>query len=162
MRKSGITFAPEAGTQRMRDVINKNITEENVLTSAKMLFEGGWTNVKLYFMIGLPLETDADILGIAELSEKVLNEYFSIPKEKRAKNINITTSTSSFIPKPFTAFQWAKQESRAEIVRKQDILKKSITSKKIRYIWHDNKTSYLEGVLARGDRRLLPAILEAV
>ncbi len=162
VRKSGITFAPEAGTQRMRDVINKNITEENVLTSAKMLFEGGWTNVKLYFMIGLPLETDADILGIAELSEKVLNEYFSIPKEKRAKNINITTSTSSFIPKPFTAFQWAKQESRAEIVRKQDILKKSITSKKIRYIWHDNKTSYLEGVLARGDRRLLPAILEAV
>ena len=162
VRKSGITFAPEAGTQRMRDVINKNITEENVLTSAKMLFEGGWTNVKLYFMIGLPLETDEDILGIADLSQKVLNEYFSIPKEKRAKNINITTSTSSFIPKPFTAFQWAGQVSREEIVRRQDLLKKSITAKQIRYIWHDNKTSYLEGVLARGDRRLLPAILEAV
>ena len=162
VRKSGITFAPEAGTQRMRDVINKNITEENVLTSAKMLFEGGWTNVKLYFMIGLPSETDGDILGIAELSQKVLAEYFSIPKEKRAKNINITTSTSSFIPKPFTAFQWAKQDKRAEIVRKQDILKKAITQKQIRYIWHDNKTSYLEGVFARGDRRLLPAIIEAV
>jgi radical SAM family uncharacterized protein len=162
VRKSGITFAPEAGTQRMRDVINKNITEENVLTSAKMLFEGGWTNVKLYFMIGLPLEEDEDILGIAELSQKVLGEYFSIPKEKRAKNINITTSTSSFIPKPFTAFQWAKQDKRAEIIRKQDILKKAITQKQIRYIWHDNKTSYLEGVFARGDRRLLPAIIEAV
>ena len=162
VRKTGITFAPEAGTQRMRDIINKNITEENVLKSAKMLFEGGWTNVKLYFMIGLPLETDEDIEGIAELSMKVLNEYFSIPKEERAKNINITTSTSSFIPKPFTAFQWAKQDSREEIVRKQNILKKSITSKKIRYIWHDNRTSYLEGVLARGDRRLLPAIIEAV
>ena len=162
VRKSGITFAPEAGTQRMRDVINKNITEENVLTSAKMLFEGGWTNVKLYFMIGLPTETDEDILGIAELAQKVLNEYFSIPKENRAKNINITVSTSSFIPKPFTAFQWSKQDTRQEIVRKQDILKKSIKSKQIRYIWHDNKTSYLEGVFARGDRRLLPVIIEAV
>ena len=162
VRKSGITFAPEAGTQRLRDVINKNITEENVLKSAKMLFEGGWTNVKLYFMIGLPSETDADILGIAELSGKVLNEYFLVPKETRAKNINITVSTSSFIPKPFTAFQWAKQDGRSEIVRKQDILKKAITAKQIRYIWHDNKTSYLEGVFARGDRRLLPAIIEAV
>ncbi len=162
VRKSGITFAPEAGTQRMRNIINKNITEENVLTSAKMLFEGGWTNVKLYFMIGLPLETDEDILGIADLSEKVLDGYFSIPKEERAKNVNITTSTSSFIPKPFTAFQWAKQDSRAEIVRKQDILKASIKSKKIKYNWHDNRTSYLEGVFARGDRRLLPAIIEAV
>ncbi len=162
VRKSGITFAPEAGTQRLRDVINKNITEENVLKSAKMLFEGGWTNVKLYFMIGLPSETDEDILGIAELSGKVLNEYFSIPKEMRAKNINITVSTSSFIPKPFTAFQWAKQDARGEIVRKQDILKKSISAKQIRYIWHDNKTSYLEGVFARGDRRLLTAIIEAV
>lgn len=162
VRKSGITFAPEAGTQRMRDVINKNITEENVLTSAKMLFEGGWTNVKLYFMIGLPSETDEDVLGIAELSQKVLNEYFSIPKDVRAKNINITTSTSSFIPKPFTAFQWAKQDGRSEIIRKQDILKKAITAKQIRYIWHDNKISYLEGVFARGDRRLLPAIIEAV
>lgn len=162
VRKSGITFAPEAGTQRLRDVINKNVTEENILTSTKMLFEGGWTNVKLYFMIGLPTETDEDILGIADLSQKVLEEYFSVPKEERAKNINITTSTSSFIPKPFTPFQWAKQDSREEIIRKQDMLKASITNRKIKYNWHDNKASYLEGVFARGDRRLLPAIIAAV
>ncbi len=162
VRKSGITFAPEAGTQRLRDVINKNILEENVLNSAKMLFEGGWTNVKLYFMIGLPTETDDDILGIADLSQKVLEQYFSIPKEERAKNINITTSTSSFIPKPFTAFQWAKQDSREEIIRKQNMLKAAITSRKIKYNWHDNKVSYLEGVLARGDRRLCKAIIAAV
>ncbi len=162
VRKSGITFAPEAGTQRMRDVINKNITEDNILKSTKMLFEGGWTNVKLYFMIGLPTETDEDIQGIADLSQKVLDEYFSIPKEERAKNINITTSTSSFIPKPFTPFQWAKQDSRAEIIRKQDMLKAAIKSRKIKYNWHDNRASYLEGVFARGDRRLLPAILTAV
>lgn len=162
VRKSGITFAPEAGTQRLRDVINKNITEDNVMKSAKMLFEGGWTNVKLYFMIGLPTETDDDVRGIAELSQRVLEQYFSIPKEERAKNINITTSTSSFIPKPFTAFQWAAQDSREEIIRKQDMLKASITSRKIRYNWHDNRVSYLEGVFARGDRRLCPALIEAV
>ncbi len=162
VRKSGITFAPEAGTQRLRDVINKNITEDNILKSTKMLFEGGWTNVKLYFMIGLPTETDEDVLGIADLSQKVLEEYFSVPKEERAKNINITTSTSSFIPKPFTPFQWSKQNSREEIIRKQDMLKASITNRKIKYNWHDNRSSYLEGVFARGDRRLLPAIIEAV
>lgn len=162
VRKSGITFAPEAGTQRMRDVINKNITEEDILASTRMLFKGGWTNVKLYFMIGLPTETDTDIEGIADLSQKVLEEYFAIPKEERAKNINITTSTSSFIPKPFTPFQWAKQDSREEIVRKQDILKATIKNRKIKYNWHDNRASYLEGVFARGDRRLLPAVIEAV
>lgn len=162
VRKSGITFAPEAGTQRMRDVINKNITEENILASTSMLFKGGWTNVKLYFMIGLPTETDTDIEGIADLSQKVLEEYFAIPKEERAKNINITTSTSSFIPKPFTPFQWAKQDSREEIVRKQDILKATIKNRKIKYNWHDNRASYLEGVFARGDRHLLPAVIEAV
>lgn len=162
VRKTGITFAPEAGTQRLRDVINKNINEDNILKSVGMLFSGGWTNVKLYFMIGLPTETDADVEGIAELSEKVLGEYFAIPKEERAKNINITVSTSSFIPKPFTAFQWEKQNTREEIVEKQDILKRTIKSKRIRYNWHDNKTSYLEGVFARGDRRLTKVILEAV
>lgn len=162
VRKSGITFAPEAGTQRLRDVINKNIKEEDILTSTKMLFEGGWTNVKLYFMIGLPTETEEDILGIASLSQKVLDQYFAIPKEERAKNINITTSTSSFIPKPFTPFQWAKQDTREEIIKKQDILKSTITNRKIKYNWHDNRASYLEGVFARGDRRLLPVILEAV
>lgn len=162
VRKTGITFAPEAGTQRLRDVINKNITENDILTSTKLLFEGGWTSVKLYFMIGLPTETDEDVEGIAELAQKVLGVYFDIPKEERAKNINITVSTSSFVPKPFTAFQWAAQDSREELIRKQDLLKSSIRSKRIRYNWHDNKTSYLEGVFARGDRRLSKVILRAV
>lgn len=162
VRKTGITFAPEAGTQRLRDVINKNIDEDNILASVRLLFGGGWTNVKLYFMIGLPTETHEDVEGIATLAEKVLGQYFDIPKEERAKNINITVSTSSFIPKPFTAFQWAKQNTREEIVEKQDILKGAIKSKRIRYNWHDNKTSYLEGVFARGDRRLSKVILEAV
>ncbi len=162
VRKSGITFAPEAGTQRLRDVINKNITEENILSSTAMLFRGGWTNVKLYFMIGLPTETEEDVEGIANLAQKVLDTYFEIPKEERAKNINITVSTSSFIPKPFTAFQWCRQDTRDEIIEKQNLLKSSIKSKRIRYSWHDNKTSYLEGVFARGDRRLINVICRAV
>ena len=162
VRKTGITFAPEAGTQRLRDVINKNINEENILQSTAMLFRGGWTNVKLYFMIGLPTETSEDVEGIAELAQKVLDTYFEIPKEERAKNINITVSTSSFIPKPFTAFQWCAQDSREQIVEKQNILKSAIKSKRIRYSWHDNHTSYLEGVFARGDRRLIDVIVTAV
>lgn len=162
VRKTGITFAPEAGTQRMRDVINKNITEENIINSVRMLFAGGWTSVKLYFMIGLPFETDEDVCAIAELAQRVLDVYFETPKEERAKNINITVSTSSFVPKPFTAFQWAPQNTREQIIEKQDMLKKSIKSKRIRYSWHDNKTSVLEGVFARGDRRLSAVIARAV
>ncbi len=162
VRKTGITFAPEAGTQRLRDVINKNITEENVMKSADLLFRGGWTNVKLYFMIGLPTETMDDVRGIADLAGRALGVYFAIPKEERAKNINITVSTSSFVPKPFTAFQWAAQDTRDMLIEKQDELKKSIKSKRIRYNWHDNKTSYLEGVFARGDRRLCEVIIKAV
>ena len=162
VRKTGITFAPEAGTQRLRDVINKNITEENILSSTAMLFRGGWTNVKLYFMIGLPTETNEDVEGIADLAQKVLGEYHAIPIEERAKNINITVSTSSFVPKPFTAFQWAAQDSRDMLIEKQNLLKSSIKSKKIKYNWHDNKTSYLEGVFARGDRRLCKVIIKAV
>ncbi len=162
VRKTGITFAPEAGTQRLRDVINKNITEENIMQSTSMLFKGGWTNVKLYFMIGLPTETNDDIRGIADLAQKVLDQYFAIPKEERAKNINITVSTSSFVPKPFTAFQWEPQDSREMLIEKQNTLKGAITSKRIKYNWHDNKTSYLEGVFARGDRRLCDVIIRAV
>lgn len=162
VRKTGITFAPEAGTQRMRDVINKNITEENILKSTDMLFKGGWTNVKLYFMIGLPTETIEDVHGIADLAQKVLDVYHAIPKEERAKNINITVSTSSFVPKPFTTFQWEAQNSRDMLIEKQDELKSAIKSRKIRYNWHDNKTSYLEGVFARGDRRLCDVIIQAV
>lgn len=162
VRKSGITFAPEAGTQRLRDVINKNIREEDIIKSTGLLFKGGWTNVKLYFMIGLPTETDTDVTGIADLAGRVLDVYFEIPKEERAKNINITVSTSSFVPKPFTAFQWVGMNSRDELIRKQKLIKDSIPSKRIRYTYHDNKTSYLEGIFARGDRRLLPVILKAV
>lgn len=162
VRKSGITFAPEAGTQRLRDVINKNITEDNILKSTALLFAGGWTNVKLYFMIGLPTETDTDVCGIAELAGRVLDVYFEIPKEERAKNINITVSTSSFVPKPFTAFQWVGMNSRDELIRKQKLIKDSIPSKRIRYTYHDNQTSYLEGVFARGDRRLCKSIIKAV
>lgn len=162
VRKSGITFAPEAGTQRLRDVINKNITEEDILSSTKMLFEGGWTNVKLYFMIGLPTETMDDVEGIADLAQKVLDVYFAIPKEERAKNINITVSSSSFVPKPFTAFQWAAQDTREQMIEKQNTLKNAIKSRRIRYTWHDNKTSYLEAVFARGDRRLCDVLIRAV
>lgn len=162
VRKTGITFAPEAGTQRLRDVINKNINEDDIIKSTDLLFRGGWTNVKLYFMIGLPTETMADVHGIADLSQKVLDVYFAIPKEERANNINITVSTSSFVPKPFTAFQWAKQDSRDMLIEKQNELKSAIKSKRIRYNWHDNKTSYLEGVFARGDRRLCDVIIKAV
>ena len=162
VRKTGITFAPEAGTQRLRDVINKNINEEDIVKSTDLLFRGGWTNVKLYFMIGLPTETMEDVRGIADLAQKVLDVYFAIPKEERAKNINITVSTSSFVPKPFTAFQWAKQDTRDMLIEKQDELKGAIKSKRIRYNWHDNKTSYLEGVFARGDRRLCDVLIKAV
>ncbi|MCX7714643.1 MAG: TIGR03960 family B12-binding radical SAM protein [Clostridia bacterium] len=161
VRKSGITFAPEAGTQRLRDVINKNITEENILDSVKMLFRGGWANVKLYFMIGLPTETMEDVEAIAHLAQKVLGVYFDIPKDERAKNINITVSTSSFVPKPFTPFQWEAQNTRDMLVEKQKRLKGAITSRKIRYNWHDSKTSYLEGVFARGDRRLGEVLIAA-
>lgn len=162
VRKTGITFAPEAGTQRLRDVINKNINEEDIVKSTGMLFRGGWTNVKLYFMIGLPTETMEDVRGIADLAQKVLDVYFDIPKEERAKQINITVSTSSFVPKPFTAFQWVRQDSREMLIEKQNELKSAIKSKRIRYNWHDNKTSYLEGVFARGDRRLGEVIIKAV
>lgn len=162
VRKTGITFAPEAGTQRLRDVINKNINEEDIINSTNMLFRGGWTNVKLYFMIGLPTETMDDVCGIADLAQKVLEVYFAIPKEERAKQINITVSTSSFVPKPFTAFQWAKQDTRDMLIEKQNTLKSAIKSKRIRYNWHDNKTSYLEGVFARGDRRLSEVIIKGV
>ena len=162
VRKTGITFAPEAGTQRLRDVINKNINEEDIIKSTDLLFRGGWTNVKLYFMIGLPTETMEDVHGIADLAQKVLDVYFAIPKEERANNINITVSTSSFVPKPFTAFQWAKQDSRDMLIEKQNELKSSIKSKRIRYNWHDNKTSYLEGDFAIGDRRGGEVIIKAV
>ncbi|MGM9936718.1 MAG: TIGR03960 family B12-binding radical SAM protein [Candidatus Ornithomonoglobus sp.] len=162
VRKSGITFAIEAGTQRLRNVINKNVIEENVMKSTALLFAGGWTNVKLYFMLGLPTETDEDVKEIAALAGRILDVYFDIPKEERAKNINITISASSFVPKPFTAFQWFGMNSREELIRKQRLVRDNIPNRRIRYTYHDNKTSYLEGVFARGDRRLCKAIIRAV
>ena len=152
VRKSGLTFAPEAGTQRLRDVINKGVTEEDVLNSVRIAFEGGWNSVKLYFMIGLPSETDEDIKGIAKLGEKVVEEYRKIG-EKGRKKLNITISASSFVPKAFTPFQWEAQDSIEQLEHKRHMLKVHIKSKNIKYNWHDPELSYLEAVFARGDRK---------
>lgn len=161
VRKSSLTFAPEAGTQRMRDVINKNITEENLLSSAKMAFEGGYSSIKLYFMIGLPFEEIEDVCGIADLSKKVVYQYLSVPKEKRSPGLRITTSVASFVPKAFTPFQWAKQDDREILREKQLALKAAMTDKRVKYNYHEAPVSVLEGVFARGDRRLGKVLLKA-
>lgn len=162
VRKSGLTFAPEAGTQRLRDVINKNITEDDIVNSLKIAFEGGWNNVKLYFMVGLPTETDEDIEGIADLARKVADVYYQTPKEKRAKGFNVTVSTSCFVPKPFTPFQWFGQNTVEEFHYKQMLLKDKLgKSKAITYNWHDARVSFLEAVFARGDRRTGRALYRA-
>ena len=158
VRTGGITFAPEAGTQRLRDVINKNVTEEDLMRSVHIAFRGGKSNIKLYFMNGLPTETLEDIEGIAALSTRVVGEYFKLPKPERPKGIGVTISVSCFVPKPFTPFQWEKQDSFELLIQKQEHLKKCITDKRIRYTYHDAKVSFIEAVLARGDRRLAPAI----
>ncbi|MBO7288438.1 MAG: TIGR03960 family B12-binding radical SAM protein [Clostridia bacterium] len=161
VRKSSLTFAPEAGTQRMRDVINKNITEENLLSSAKMAFEGGYSSIKLYFMIGLPFEEIEDVCGIADLSKKVVYQYLSVPKEKRAPGLRITTSVASFVPKAFTPFQWAKQDDNETLRKKQLALKEAMNDKRVKYNYHEAPVSVLEGVFARGDRNLSKVLLEA-
>lgn len=161
VRKSSLTFAPEAGTQRMRNVINKNITEENLLSSAKMAFEGGYSSIKLYFMIGLPFEEIEDIRGIADLSKKVVYQYLSIPKEKRSPGLRVTTSVASFVPKAFTPFQWAKQDDTETLRKKQMALKDAMTDKRVKYNYHEAPVSVLEGVFARGDRRLGKVLLKA-
>ena len=158
VRTGGITFAPEAGTQRLRDVINKNVTEEDLMRSVGIAFKGGKSNVKLYFMNGLPTETLEDIEGIAELSKKVIGQYFAIPKPERPKGIGVTISVSCFVPKPFTPFQWEKQDTYDELIKKQEHLRSCITDRRIKYTYHDAKVSFIEAVLARGDRRLAPAI----
>ena len=154
IRKSSLTFAPEAGTQRMRDIINKNISEETILSTMKFVFENGMSSVKLYFMIGLPFETDDDVLGICELVRKIEKLYYETPKELRGPRFSITVSVSSFVPKTHTPFQWASQNSYEELMRKQSLLMENLRSKNIKLNWHDAKTSVLEGVFARGDRRL--------
>jgi len=161
VRKSSLTFAPEAGTQRMRDVINKGITEDDLMSSTKMAFEGGYNSIKLYFMIGLPFETIEDVCGIGHLAEKVDANYFTVPKEKRAPGLKITLSVSSFVPKAFTPFQWAKQDSLEELRVKQMALKDTIKCKRIKYNYHEAPVSILEGVFARGDRRLADVLLKA-
>ncbi len=165
VRKSSLTFAPEAGTQRLRDVINKGLTEEVIINGAGMAFEGGWNRVKLYFMLGLPTETVEDMEGIALLSEKVAKRYYEIPKEQRNGKVQIVASSSFFVPKPFTPFQWAsmctKEEflSRAKIVN--DKMKEMLNKKSIKYNWHEADVSVLEGLLARGDRRVCKTVLRA-
>ena len=160
VRKSGLTFAPEAGSQRMRDVINKNVTEEDILTSCRTAFEGGWSAVKLYFMMGLPGETDEDILAISDLAFKVLQTWKRYATNKN-RGVRITVSTSCFVPKPMTPFQWEGQNTMAEFRRKQQLLKDNMRSKAISYSWHDSTVSFIEAVLALGDRRLGP-VLESV
>lgn len=163
VRTGGLTFAPEAGTQRLRDVINKNVSEDDLKRSVGIAFKGGKSNVKLYFMNGLPTETDEDILGIANLAKTVIDCYFALPKPERPKGgVSVTVSVSCFIPKPFTPFQWERQDSFEQLEAKQKLLKDAITDKRIRYTYHDAKVSRIEAILARGDRRLAPAIAYAV
>ena len=152
-RKAGLTFAPEAGTQRLRDAINKNLTEEDLTESLKTAFSGGWSAVKLYFMLGLPTETDEDVLGIAEMAKHAVHTWREYASSK-SRGLRVTVSTSWFVPKPFTAFQWEAQISRSEYERRVRLLREAITAKAVTYNWHDGDTSFLEAVLARGDRRL--------
>ncbi len=165
VRKSSLTFAPEAGTQRLRNVINKGLTEEDILNGAMEAFKGGWNRVKLYFMLGLPGETYNDIEGIAVLSDQIARQYYTIPKEERNGRVNIVTSTSIFVPKPFTPFQWSPMDTKEQARQKRDFLlskvREQLNAKSIKYNCHDADVSELEGVFARGDRKLCNVIRQA-
>lgn len=165
VRKSSLTFAPEAGSQRMRNVINKGLTEEDILSGAFQAFKGGWNKVKLYFMLGLPGETEEDIRDIARLADKIARSYYEIPKEERNGKCQITVSTSFFVPKPFTPFQWVRMNTMEEFLEKARIVnrevKDQLNRKSIKYNWHEAEVTILEGLLARGDRRVGKAILKA-
>ena len=159
VRKSSLTFAPEAGSQRMRDVINKGISEENILHGSKEAFLGGWNRVKLYFMLGLPSETEEDVLAISKLADDIVGTYYSLPKDQRPKGgVQLIVSTSFFIPKPFTPFQWVGQDTYETFMEKQKMLNKTINKKRIKYNSHDANLSMLEGVMARGDRKVADVI----
>ena len=158
-RKAGLTFAPEAGSQRLLDVIKKNLTEEDLLHSCRIAFEGGWSSVKLYFMLGLPTETDEDIVEIARIADHVVHTWRESAPDKR-RGVNVTVSTSWFVPKPHTAFQWEAQITKDEYERRVQLLRDSIKAKAVSYKWHDSDTSFLEAVLSRGDRRV-GRVLEA-
>ncbi len=162
VKKSGLTFAPEAGTQRLRDVINKNVLEEDLIRTAKIAFGGGYNRIKLYFMLGLPTETIEDVLGIGQLAQKVIDAFYELPKEvRKGRSVSVTVSTSFFVPKPFTPFQWEPQNKISEMEEKARILKASITNKKIVYNWHSSDVSFLEEVFAKGDRRLGEVLIAA-
>lgn len=161
VRRSGLTFAPEAGTQRLRDVINKNVTEEEVLRTCDKAFSNGWTSVKLYFMIGLPTETMEDIKGIADLAKKVVDTFYNNENRAKGKGVMVSISVASFIPKPFTPFQWEPEATMEQLKEKQIYLRSCIASKKISLSWHATPTSLIEGVLARGDRRLSDVLEQA-
>lgn len=165
VRKSSLTFAPEAGSQRLRDVINKGLTEEIILGGALKAFQGGWNRVKLYFMLGLPTETNDDIEGIATLSEKIAREYYTIPKEERNGKVSIVSSTSFFVPKPFTPFQWSRMNTGEEFIEKarflRDRMNEQLNRKSIKYNWHEAKLTVLEGAMARGDRKISKVIYDA-
>ncbi len=160
VRKGGLTFAPEAGSQRLRDAINKNVKEEDLLNSCRVAFEGGWNGVKLYFMLGLPTETDEDVVGISEIANQVLHTWREYSTKKN-RGVRITVSTSMFIPKPHSPFQWEAQVPIQEYMRKVDLLRESIKARNVTYNWHDAKTSLVEAVLSRGDRRVGDAIEKA-
>lgn len=165
VKKSSLTFAPEAGSQRLRNVINKGLTEEDILHGAGEAFKGGWNRVKLYFMLGLPTETEEDMKGIAHLAQKIAEEYYEIPKENRNGKVQINVSTSFFVPKPFTPFQWAGMYSEEDFIGKAKIVKNEIrqqtNQRSIKYSWHEPDVTILEGFLARGDRRCADVILKA-
>ena len=167
VKKSSLTFAPEAGSQRLRNVINKGLTKEDILKGAALAFEGGWTRVKLYFMLGLPTETEEDIRGIGELSNQIAAVFYeTVPKEKRVNGkVQIVASTSFFIPKPFTPFQWAAMCTKEEFLEKAYItrasIKEQLNQKSIKYNWHEADISVLEGVFARGDRKIAKVIEQA-
>ena len=166
VKKSSLTFAPEAGSQRLRNVINKGLTEENILNGSAEAFKGGWNRVKLYFMLGLPTETVEDMQGIAELSEKVAEVYYdTVPKEQRHGKVQVTASTSLFVPKPFTPFQWAPMCTKEQFLERASIvnhrMKEMLNKKSLRYNWHEADVTVLEGVLARGDRKVAAVIEEA-
>lgn len=158
VRRSSLTFAPEAGTQRLRDAINKNVTEEDVMSTVDKAFSGGWTAVKLYFMIGLPTETLDDVAGIAQLGQRVVDEFYRLPDRPKGKGVQVSISASSFVPKPFTPFQWEPQDTQEMLAEKQQHLMNSVTTKKIKISTHTTQTSFMEGVLARGDRKLSKVI----
>jgi radical SAM superfamily enzyme YgiQ (UPF0313 family) len=159
LKKGSFTFAPEAGTQRLRDIIRKGVTEEDITRTMNYVFSSGMTAVKLYFIDGLPNERDEDVKGIAELASRIVDLYYRNPEKPKGKSVSVNVSVSCFIPKPQTPFQWAGQNALEEVERKQQLVRDHIRTKKISYSWHDARSSRMEAVLARGDRRIAAAIV---